>query len=65
MALSAQEKKQQVAAAALAELRDGMVLGVGTVASTAVFGGLKPTDGSAVSRHRADRQRADLSATES
>jgi ribose 5-phosphate isomerase A len=30
MALSAQEKKQQAAAAALAELRDGMVLGVGT-----------------------------------
>jgi len=30
MALSAQEKKQQVAAAALAYLRDGMVLGVGT-----------------------------------
>jgi ribose 5-phosphate isomerase A len=30
MALSAQEKKQQVAAAALAELREGMVLGVGT-----------------------------------
>src|SRR5258705_14007361 len=30
MALSAQEKKQQAAAAALAELRDGLVLGVGT-----------------------------------
>jgi ribose 5-phosphate isomerase A len=30
MALSAQEKKQQVAAAALAYLREGMVLGVGT-----------------------------------
>jgi ribose 5-phosphate isomerase A len=30
MALSAQEKKQRVAAAALAELREGMVLGVGT-----------------------------------
>ena len=30
MALSAQQKKQQVAAAALAELHDGMVLGVGT-----------------------------------
>jgi ribose 5-phosphate isomerase A len=30
MALSAQEKKRQAAAAALAELRDGMVLGVGT-----------------------------------
>jgi len=30
MALSAHEKKQQVAAAALEQLRDGMVLGVGT-----------------------------------
>jgi len=30
MALSAQQKKQQAAAAALGELRDGMVLGVGT-----------------------------------
>ena len=30
MALSAQEKKQQVATAALGLLRDGMVLGVGT-----------------------------------
>jgi ribose 5-phosphate isomerase A len=30
MALSAQDKKQQVAAAALSLLRDGMVLGVGT-----------------------------------
>jgi hypothetical protein len=42
-----------------------LLLGVGTIASTAVFGGLKPTDGSAVSQHRADRHRADLSATES
>jgi EmrB/QacA subfamily drug resistance transporter len=42
-----------------------LLLGVGTIASTAVFGGLKPTDGSAVSQHRADRHRADLSAPES
>jgi EmrB/QacA subfamily drug resistance transporter len=42
-----------------------LLLGVGTIASTAVFGGLKPTDGSAVSQHRADQQRAGLSATES
>jgi hypothetical protein len=42
-----------------------LVLGTGTVASTAVFGGLKPTDGSAVSQHHADQQRAELSTTES
>jgi len=42
-----------------------LVLGVGTIASTAVFGGLKPTDGSAVSQHRADEQRADLSTADS
>jgi EmrB/QacA subfamily drug resistance transporter len=31
-----------------------LLLGVGTIASTAVFGGLRPTDGSAVSQHRTD-----------
>jgi EmrB/QacA subfamily drug resistance transporter len=31
-----------------------LVLGVGTIASTAIFGGLRRTDGSAVSQHRAD-----------
>jgi EmrB/QacA subfamily drug resistance transporter len=42
-----------------------LVLGVATIASTAVFGGLKPTDGSAVSQHRTDQHRADLSAADS
>jgi EmrB/QacA subfamily drug resistance transporter len=42
-----------------------LVLGVGTIASTAVFSGLKPADGSAVSQHRADQHRADLSAADS
>jgi len=42
-----------------------LVLGVGTIASTAVFGGLKPTDGSAVSLHHADEQRAELSTADS
>jgi EmrB/QacA subfamily drug resistance transporter len=42
-----------------------LVLGVGTIASTAVFGGLKPTDGGAVSQHRAGQHRADLSAADS
>jgi MFS family permease len=41
-----------------------LVLAGGTIASTVVFGGLKPTDGSAVSQHRADQPR-DLSATDS
>jgi EmrB/QacA subfamily drug resistance transporter len=41
-----------------------LVLAGGTIASTAVFGGLKPTDGSAISQHRADQPR-DLSATDS
>jgi EmrB/QacA subfamily drug resistance transporter len=41
-----------------------LVLAAGTIASTAVFGGLKPTDGSAISQHRADQPR-ELSATES
>jgi hypothetical protein len=36
-----------------------LVLGVGTIISTAVFGALRPGDGSAVSRHHED-QRADL-----
>jgi len=31
-----------------------LVLGVGTIASTVIFGGLRRTDGSAVSQHRAD-----------
>jgi EmrB/QacA subfamily drug resistance transporter len=31
-----------------------LVLGLGTLVSTVVFAGLKPTDGSAVSQHRAD-----------
>jgi EmrB/QacA subfamily drug resistance transporter len=31
-----------------------LALGAGTIASTAVFAGLKPTDGSSVSQHRAD-----------
>jgi EmrB/QacA subfamily drug resistance transporter len=35
-----------------------LVLGLGTIASTAVFAGLKPTDGSAVSQHRADLSEA-------
>jgi EmrB/QacA subfamily drug resistance transporter len=35
-----------------------LVLGIGTIASTAVFAGLKPTDGSAVSQHRADLSEA-------
>ena len=35
-----------------------LVLGVGTIASTAVFAGLRPTDGSAVSQHRADLSEA-------
>jgi hypothetical protein len=42
-----------------------LVLGAGTIVSTAVFGGLKPTDGSAVSQHRADQPRAELSAADS
>ena len=42
-----------------------LVLGVGTIASAAVFGGLKPTDGSAVSQHRPDPHRAELSAADS
>jgi EmrB/QacA subfamily drug resistance transporter len=40
-----------------------LLLGVGTIASTAVFGGLHPTDGSAVSQHRADH-RAELEASD-
>jgi EmrB/QacA subfamily drug resistance transporter len=39
-----------------------LVLGVGTIASTVVFGGLKPTDGNAISQHRADQLGADISA---
>ncbi len=35
-----------------------LVLGVGTIASTAVFGGLRPTDGAAVSQHRPDLSEA-------
>jgi MFS family permease len=35
-----------------------LVLGVGTLASTAIFRGLRPTDGSAVSQHRADLSEA-------
>jgi EmrB/QacA subfamily drug resistance transporter len=42
-----------------------LVLGGGTIASTAVFGGLKPTDGSSVSQHRVDQQPAELSAADS
>jgi len=42
-----------------------LVLGAGTIVSTAVFGGLEPTDGSAVSQHRADQPRAELSAPDS
>jgi EmrB/QacA subfamily drug resistance transporter len=42
-----------------------LVLGLGTIASTAVFSGLTPTDGSAVSQHRADQHRAELSAGDS
>ena len=41
-----------------------LTLGVGTIVSTAVFGSLTPTDGSAVSQHRADQPRADLSAAD-
>jgi EmrB/QacA subfamily drug resistance transporter len=39
-----------------------LVLGVGTIASTIVFGGLNPTDGSAISQHRTDQLGADISA---
>lgn len=35
-----------------------LVLGVGTLASTAIFRGLRPTDGSAVSQHRGDLSEA-------
>jgi MFS family permease len=42
-----------------------LVLGIGTIASTAVFGGLQPTDGSAVSQHRVGEHRAALSADDS
>jgi hypothetical protein len=42
-----------------------LALGAGTIAATAVFVGLKPTDGSAVSQHHAERQPAELSTTES
>ncbi|MBV9725010.1 MAG: hypothetical protein JO299_07535 [Gammaproteobacteria bacterium] len=35
-----------------------LLLGAGTLASTAVFGALKPTDGSAVSQHRAELSEA-------
>ncbi|HTL21083.1 MAG TPA: DHA2 family efflux MFS transporter permease subunit [Steroidobacteraceae bacterium] len=35
-----------------------LVLGVGTLASTAIFRGLRPTDGSAVSQHRAELSEA-------
>ena len=41
-----------------------LVLGAGTIVSTAVFGGLKPTDGSAVSQHRADQERAEVSSAD-
>jgi hypothetical protein len=41
---------------------NGDQLGVATIASTAVFGGLKPGDGSAVSQHRAEQLDADVSA---
>jgi len=34
------------------------VLGMGTLASTAIFRGLRPTDGSAVSQHRAELSEA-------
>ena len=42
-----------------------VVLGVGTLLSTVVFGALKPTDGSAVSQHGTDADRADLPAADS
>ena len=38
-----------------------LVLGLGTIASTVVFAGLKPTDGSAISQHRTPQQGEGLS----